>query len=175
MSQKEKNADKGIEVIEIYLESLKEIRPLEEGELERLFSDFSKGKTDAKNRIVELYLMEAIKVAAEYRNRGINLSDLIQEANMGLMMALSDYENTEISHELLVENMKEALESIVELESKEQIVEERVLNDVNRLNDATRELSERSGEIPEVEELALYLGIPEEEVKILMKISLDTL
>ncbi len=175
MSQEENSKSKEIEVIEIYLESLKEIKPLEEGELERLFSDFSNDAKEVKNRIVEVYLMEAIKVAAEYRNRGVSLADLIQEANVGLMIALSDVKDIEINHEYLINKMKEALEAIVEMESKELDVEERLVRDVNRLNDATKELSEGSEEVPTVGELAQYLGMTVEEVKTLMKISLDTL
>ncbi|NLZ80966.1 MAG: hypothetical protein GX913_04085 [Clostridiales bacterium] len=175
MSQKENNNSKEIEVIEIYLESLKEIKPLEEGELDRLFSDFSNGNIEARNRIIEVYLMEAIKVAAEYTNRGVSLADLIQEANVGLMMALSNNGETELSHEHLINNMKEALVTIVEMESKEDEVEERIVRDINRLDDASKELSEGSDHIPTVEELAQYLSLTEEEVRTLMEISLDTL
>lgn len=173
MNQEENNKSKELEVVELYLESLKEIAPLEEGELERLFYDFSIGKKEVKNRIAEVYLMEAIKVAAEYRNRGIALADLIQEANIGLMIALAEKE--EINHELLIRKMKEALEAVVEMESKEIEVEERLVRDVNFLNDVSKEISERTGETPTLEELVQYLGMTEEEVKTLMKISLDAL
>lgn len=175
MSQNENKSNKEIEVIELYMESLKEVEPLKEGELDRLFLEFSSGNMEVRNRIAEVYLRDAIKVAAEYRNRGLSLADLIQEANVGLMVALSDNGESGLSHEYLIGKMKEALETVIEMEAHESEVEERLVRDVNRLNDVTKELAEISGQTPTLEELAKHLGIPEEEVKILMKISLDTL
>jgi RNA polymerase primary sigma factor len=54
----------------------------------------SRGDRDALNALIESNLSFAVKVAREYRNLGLPLEDLINEANLGLIQAAHRYDST---------------------------------------------------------------------------------
>ena len=83
---------KELEILELYLEELKALPRIELEEKEMLFKDLKEGKEKAREKLTEAYLLTAVEMAAGYKNRGIGLADLIQEANVGLMAALSEPE-----------------------------------------------------------------------------------
>lgn len=51
-----------------------------------------KGDAEARSHMIEANLRLAISIAKKYQNRGCNLEDLIQEANIGLMKAVERFE-----------------------------------------------------------------------------------
>ena len=63
------------------------------GEQEQLIAQrLIVGDDHARSLLIEANLSFAMEVAAEYKEKGILYSDLIQEANIGLMMAVNEYE-----------------------------------------------------------------------------------
>ena len=114
--------------------------------------------------------MDTLQIASAYKGQGIGLSDLIQEANMGLLYALEDGEIEDIQ---IKSRIKQAVEDALFMEGKEGAVGEQIAKEINRLDEASKILTERNGEAPSIEELTKYLGIPEQELREYMKISLD--
>ena len=74
--------NKELEVLKMYLEEIKMVSPVQEGEKEKLLKEYQEGKKEVRNRLMELYLMDTLQIASAYKGQGIGLSDLIQEANM---------------------------------------------------------------------------------------------
>lgn len=164
--------EKELEVLKMYLEEVKAVSPACEGEKERLLKDYAEGRREARNRLMELYLMDTLQIASEYREQGIGLSDLIQEANMGLLLAL---EENEPEDGRIKKRIREAVETALAIEGKEEAIGEHLAEEINRLDEASKALTERNGQAPTVEELMEYLGMPEEEIREYMKISLDAI
>lgn len=170
--KKKAEADSEIELLKFYLEDLKSLPPVSEHFKMELMQKVSNGDREASKRLVEIYLMQAVSLAAKYRGRGVGLADLIQEANVGLMEAMLEEQVTEESILLSIEN---ALKKAVAQESRESDAGEQIAARLNVLSDAAKELADRYGKEPTAEELAEYLHMTEDEVKNYMKLSLDVL
>ena len=108
----------------------------------------------------------------EFLNRGIPAGDLVQEANMALVMAVTEYEEGNFE-DYLRNQIKEALLAVVDEQSKEQNVAQELVNRVNRLKDISQEMAEELGREAKVEELAQRMGMTNDEVKEIMKITMD--
>lgn len=112
--------------------------------------------------------------AAGYANRGVALSDLIQEANMALLEALESYEEGSLADHL-DQQMKKALELAVEEEAAEHRVEEEVLARVNVLEEVTKQMAEELGREATLEELSERMKLPSDEIRDIMKMTLDAM
>ena len=76
-----------------YLEQIKKFPVLSEQDEERLVTDFQQNKNmQAAQILVTSHLRLAAKIAFNYRHYGLPLSDLISEANIGLMQAVKKFD-----------------------------------------------------------------------------------
>jgi len=72
-----------------YINLIKKIRPPQRGEEKILLIQAKEENKYAKNRIIEMYLKNVVRIALDYHNRyGISLSDCIEIGNIGLIKAL---------------------------------------------------------------------------------------
>lgn len=161
-----------LEVLKMYLEEVKAVPKEEEGERDRLLLEYGRNGISVKERLIKLYLMDTLQIAAEYKEQGIAFSDLIQEANMGLLLALEDGETEDRK---IKERIRQAVLEAADAEDREGAVSEHVAEEINRLDEASKILSDRNGQAPAIEELMEYLGMPEDEIREYMKISLDAI
>ncbi|MBW2056731.1 MAG: RNA polymerase sigma factor RpoH [Deltaproteobacteria bacterium] len=79
--------------LELYLTQINQFPLLsadEEFELATRFRE--KGDIEAAHRLITSNLRFVVKVALEYRSYGVKLLDLIQEGNIGLMMAVKKFD-----------------------------------------------------------------------------------
>lgn len=76
-----------------YLEKIKKFPMLSEQEEQELVLDFTKNHNlEAAHRLVVSHLRLAAKIAMTYRRYGLPLSDIISEANIGLMQAVKKFD-----------------------------------------------------------------------------------
>ncbi len=65
--------------------------PLTLQEEKELIRSYQNGNTDARKKLIESNIRFVVKMALQYRNQGLCLSDLIQEGNLGLIEALEKF------------------------------------------------------------------------------------
>ncbi len=76
-----------------YLEQIKKFPVLTEEEEKRLIEEFqSKGDLLAAQKLITSHLRLAAKIALTYRRYGLPMSDVISEANLGLMQAVKKFD-----------------------------------------------------------------------------------
>ncbi|WP_424244326.1 RNA polymerase primary sigma factor [Elusimicrobium posterum] len=76
-----------------YLKMMGEVsKEADREEMERLWKRIGKGDADAKQRMMELNLRLVIPLAKRFMRPGIDLLDLIEEGNLGLMQAIEKFE-----------------------------------------------------------------------------------
>lgn len=76
-----------------YLEQIKKFPVLTEDEEKKLITDFqTKGDLLAVQKLITSHLRLAAKIALTYRRYGLPMSDVISEANLGLMQAVKKFD-----------------------------------------------------------------------------------
>lgn len=80
------------EVLALYLKEINKIPLLTHEEETQLAIEAKNGSKAAKNKIVNANLRFVVNVAKKYQNRGMELSDLISEGNIGLLTAIEKFD-----------------------------------------------------------------------------------
>ncbi len=161
-----------------YKEDLQALKPLDEAELSLLCRKAEEDSDpEAKAKLTEQLLPTVLSTAMRYAGRGLPIGDLIQEGNVGLMLALEDISRKEQSVSLLdflkaeIEaSISEALEDQQTSKSAGELLADRL----NELQDGIKELSGELDRQVSIEELSAFLDIPAEEIEDLLKIAGDT-
>ena len=161
---------------QMYLEEMGEITPCTGEEQLKLISDLREGNQEVKKRLIEGNLRSALEYAKEYDGKGVLLSDLVQEANMALLMAVEEYakaggENGFDSY--VAEKIKKALELAVEEEASADQTGEELAARVNVLQQIAQTLAAEFGREATVEELADKMKMSVDEIREIMKMALD--
>lgn len=161
-------------LLQMYLDELQEIEPISEKELEILVKRSHDGDLTARNRIVEGHLKYALSVLWEYLNRGVELTDLISEANVALIRAVDDYTQGDLKEDI-TRAIREAALRLIEEDGQMHTADEDLARRVNELSDLSVEMVQELGRSPTNAELAHRLNISEEVVESLIRMSIDAL
>lgn len=130
----------------------------------------------AVDKLTEAFLPNVIKISEEFENSGMKKSDLISEGNLGLfeaILSLSEIPSdiTRYFEDIIRNTMNNAIQNeIGALRTASHITQR-----ANAVSDATTELAEKLGREATLEELCRHLSLPEDEVREILKISLDAL
>lgn len=162
------------DIYKVYMEELAAIPPCSADENAELWGKVKAGAAGARERMIEGNLRNALMHVQGYINRGVPMADLIQEASMELMM-LVDEEFDGGFEKLLESRIRVRLEEVINEQTSETNIEEEMLARVNVLQDVSKELAERFGREPKLEELAEYMKMTEDEVREIMKVTMDAL
>lgn len=81
-----------LDIINLYFNEVKDYKVLTIDEERELAKRIKNGDSDATRELIEKNLKLVIKIAKEYLNRGLPLEDLIEEGNMGLMVAIDKFD-----------------------------------------------------------------------------------
>lgn len=84
-----------VDTLELYFKEIKEIPLLTKEEEYQLFEEYRKGNKEAKEKLIESNLRLVAKIASEYKDRGLEYLDLIQEGSIGLIKAVEKFDHTE--------------------------------------------------------------------------------
>ena len=158
------------DIYRVYMEEIAAIPPCSEEENEKLLGEIRSGNKAARERLIEGNLKNALFFVQDYINKGVPMADLIQEASMELMM-LAD-EGFEGSFEKLLESrIRVRMEEII----NETDIEEEMLARVNVLQEVSKSMAEELGREAKLSELAERMKMTEDEVREIMKVTMDAL
>lgn len=162
--------------IEMYKKDLSGIPPVNEDELASLLEALGNGDTSVTNRIIESQLSLVAEIAGEFRGQGVTYGDLIQEGNVGLMLAISEFHgDASRFKDFIRDSIYSTLNSVINQQINAARVGEHLASRMNELDEISRELTELLGRAPSFEELAQKMGISTEEVETIVKTSLNVL
>lgn len=116
-----------------YFNDLKKFKPLPRAKERRLLKKCKKGDLKAKNEILEANLRFVFDIARHYTGRGVPISDLISDGNMGMLRAIEKFDMTKnvkfisyavwwIRQAMLESIKKRKLIDFVELENEDHNV-----------------------------------------------------
>ena len=163
-------------MIRFYEEELAELGGSDPEKVREFIVRMADGE-DVQNELIESMLADVALAAKNYTGHGVLLGDLIQEGNMGLIEAVFELGDKEPEEAEIF--LREAAESAMKKAVSEQMntdsVGEQMARKANRLDEAARFLAEDLGREATAGELADHLKMTEEEVKEIMKMSLDAI
>ena len=175
-STKEEQEEREL-AISFYMEELSDMVELTKEEEASLLDQVLKGEETAKQHLIEGNLKYVIQICAGYIGKGIPLGDLIQEGNIALLLAVAEFKGTtqEEFRTHLEAYIREKMEELLHMEEQKENVGQRMVERANMLSEVSKALADELGREPSAEELARRLSMTEDEVRDIMKMSLDAL
>lgn len=142
--------------------------------LASLFERHSHGDALAMAELSQLYLPAAAQLAAEMNCAEIALSDLIQEANVSLLTALSEPEPTVKSDLWLRQEIRRGIAEAIEEQTQQKFRDDCLVAKVEKLEAAVRDLTDEDGENRfSIDELAVILDMKTDEIRDILKLTGD--
>lgn len=165
-----------VNFLAMYLNELKELPDVTDGEKRAVMMSALAGDKDAQAKLVEIYLLEVVELSKLYAGQGVLVEDLIGEGNVALSMAVTMLECVEGIDEVegfLVKMVMDAMETSIGDDFDNRELGENVLNKVNEVNDKAKELYDNLLRKVSAKEVADELGLTEEKVNEAVKLSAD--
>ena len=139
-------------------------------EMSRLWKLAKKGDKDAKNKIMEMNLRLVIPTAKRFQRPGMELMDLIEEGNLGLLQAIEKFE-PEKGYRFstyAVYWIEQYIRKYIEEQSGSIKIPSHAWGNLKRWFRAWNELKEANGRDPSLNEMAAELNLTARQVKSIM-------
>ena len=153
--------------LQFYLEELKEIPTVTEGEKEAVTLSAMAGEEAAQAKLIEILLPEVVDFAKLYAGQGVLLEDLIGEGNVALTLGvtmLGCFENAKEALGALGKMIMDTMEELIVSYVAEDDVDQKIAERVNNIADKAKELAEALGRKVTKEELAEETEIDVEDI-----------
>ncbi len=162
--------------VKMYLKDIGKVPLLSPDEEIELAKRMAEGDEEAKRRLSEANLRLVVSIAKRYVGRGLLFLDLIQEGNFGLMKAVEKFDYTKGFKFSTYSTwwIKQSITRAIADQARTIRIPVHMVETINKLTRITRQLTQKLGREPSVEEIAKEMNISEDKVREIMKISQDT-
>lgn len=168
--------DEEKDYLEHYLEELRALPEVSEGEKEAITLSAMAGDIDAQRKLTEIYLPEVAEIAKLYAGQGVYLEDLVGEGNVAVAMAvtmLGALEHAAEAQGMIGKLIMDAMEEYIAENAQESQKDKRIADKVNKVADAANELYEELHRKVTVEELMAETGLSRKAIEDAIRMSGD--
>ena len=130
----------------------------------------------SRMRLIESYLPLICEAAENFKSDELLLEDLIQEGNLGLLMALDSldqFDSPAACSAHIFNSINEAMSQAIENNRQKREMGENIVSRVNHLNEAVKNLERDLEHKVSAEELSAYLEMPLKEIRDILRMSGD--
>lgn len=161
--------------VRMYLKEIGKVPLLSPDEEIELAKKIELGDEEAKKKLAESNLRLVVSIAKRYAGRGMQLLDLIQEGNLGLIKAVEkfDYRKGYKFSTYATWWIRQAITRAIADQARTIRIPVHMVETINRLVRTQRQLVQKLGREATPEELAKELDMPVDRVREIMKISQD--
>jgi RNA polymerase primary sigma factor len=162
--------------VRMYLREIGRIPLLNTEEEIRLAKRIAHGDQLAKKKLTEANLRLVVSIAKKYIGRGLSLLDLVQEGNLGLTRAVEKFDYTKGFKFSTYATwwVRQAITRAIADQARTIRIPVHMIETINKLIRVQRSLVQELGREPSVSEIAKELGIEEDKVNHIIKISQET-
>lgn len=168
--QKQKEAEKAFlnaPYVKMYLKDIRSIKRLKQEELFPYYERLLAGEDDAADVVLHNYLRRVVAIAKRYVLLKVNMEDVVQEGNMGLLLAVKKLKGKGEQKNIkkYIENeIKKSMENYINQTLEDDNWEQMVLGRARLLQDAREALEKELLRVPSISELSEYTHLSEEEI-----------
>jgi RNA polymerase primary sigma factor len=162
--------------VRMYLREIGRIPLLNTEDEIKLAKRIAHGDQLAKKKLTEANLRLVVSIAKKYIGRGLSLLDLIQEGNLGLSRAVEkfDYKKGFKFSTYATWWVRQAITRAIADQARTIRIPVHMIETINKLIRVQRQLVQELGREPVPAEIAKEMGIEEDKVNHIIKISQET-
>ena len=161
--------------VRMYLKEIGKVPLLSAEEEMELAKRIEAGDDEAKKRLSEANLRLVVSIAKRHVGRGMQLLDLIQEGNLGLIKAVEkfDYRKGYKFSTYATWWIRQAITRAIADQARTIRIPVHMVETINKLVRTSRQLLQELGREATPEEIAERMELPVEKVREVMKISME--
>jgi len=163
--------------VRMYLREIGKIPLINQAMEVELAKKILKGDKRAKKALAEANLRLVVSIAKKYIGRGLDLLDLIEEGNTGLLRAVEKFDHTKGYKFSTYATwwIRQAITRAIADQSRTIRIPVHMVETINKMIRTERQLVQELGREPMPEEIAAEMGMDIEKVNYIMKIKQDTI
>ena len=166
--------EEDVDFLSDYVEQIKLLPVLSQGEKEANFLSAMAGDSTGKVKTIEILLGDIIDVAKLYTGQGVLLEDLIGEGNVALAMGvemLGCLEKPDEVPGMLVKMAMDAMEALIQETEEESKIDRKIVDKVNEVSAEAKKLAESLNRKITIEELMEETSFSEKKIREAIRIS----
>ncbi|MGO4946053.1 RNA polymerase sigma factor region1.1 domain-containing protein [Blautia sp. Sow4_E7] len=157
-----------------YLAEVSNGKEVSQEMIHTLFENLADGDAIAEAALTSIYLPVAANMAADMNCAEIHLADLIQEANVVLLTALSDQETERKDDAWLRLQLRKGIIAAIEDQTQQKFQDDCLVAKVEKLESAVKDLTDDDGENRfTIDELAVILDMNVDEIRDILRLTGD--
>lgn len=154
------------ESFDLYLQEIGRMPALSEDAEKTLFERIAKGDERARDQVVTANLRLVVSVARQYRDKGVDFTDLVNEGNVGLVQAVDKYDISRGTSFASFASwyIREAMQNAIAEQSRIVRVPSGQVDQLNRINRLRALFEQEHERRPNVNEIASTASVTERKV-----------
>ena len=159
--------------VRMYLKEIGRIKLLTPEEEQEIAKKMAEGDEDARKRMSEANLRLVVSIAKRYVGRGMQLLDLIQEGNLGLMKAVEKFDYTKGNKFSTYATwwIRQSITRAIADQARTIRIPVHMVETINRVLRTSHSMVQKLGREPTTKEIADELHIEESKVEEVLKIA----